>query len=419
MKRILIVDDAIEVCRLFQDALRTAYPDIPVTIVPSGEEALLESTRLSFDLLVTDIRLPGMSGLELVRKIRVRQPRIRVILITGLTLDDHLEKQKDELQPDLFFQKPVGAAVFLDAVERFVGQAAPAAGSAISQPVKAESSPIQTNSPAPSDALLEEFASVLPGEPADRSSASPQTEIHNLHSSPAEPEQSEAVAGLSEVLTRLRSSLGGTSAILLDERGHVVAQAGDLPDLSSENHLLSALMAAVSAGAKVSYALDQSALEMVHAYRGVSEDLLASPVGQYVLVLAIKRGRSALRLALAFEEILSARIEVLAALQDMGLYVQSAAEVGASEIPLSREPVQEEVSLETAEPQAEPDPSLEKLEALFSSSATAQLNLQDADAFWEQASGPESSDVTDPAVLSFDQALKLGLLPQDDEEEKG
>lgn len=84
MKRVLIVDDAIDLGRMLQDALKVMHPEIPITVVPSAEEALLELTRFSFDLLVTDLRLPGMNGLELIRKIRVRQPNIKVILMTAL-----------------------------------------------------------------------------------------------------------------------------------------------------------------------------------------------------------------------------------------------------------------------------------------------------------------------------------------------
>ncbi len=90
MKRVLIVDDAIDLARLLQDAIKTVHPDIPISVVPSAEEALLESTRFTIDVLVTDLRLPGMTGLDLMRKIRVRQPNVKVILMTGLRPEDRL-----------------------------------------------------------------------------------------------------------------------------------------------------------------------------------------------------------------------------------------------------------------------------------------------------------------------------------------
>ena len=47
-------------------------PPVEGVVVPSAEEALLESGLNTPDLLVADIRLPGISGLELVQKIRKR-----------------------------------------------------------------------------------------------------------------------------------------------------------------------------------------------------------------------------------------------------------------------------------------------------------------------------------------------------------
>src|SRR5512146_2832634 len=124
MKRILIVDDAIDLGRLLQDALKTVHPDIPISVVPSAEEALLESTRFNIDVLVTDLRLPGMTGIDLIRKIRVRQPNVKVILMTGLRPEDRLYKQKDDAVVDIFLRKPIMAPEFLDAVDQLLGETA-------------------------------------------------------------------------------------------------------------------------------------------------------------------------------------------------------------------------------------------------------------------------------------------------------
>ena len=59
MKRILIVDDALDLGRLWQAAIKAAAPELEIVVVPSAEEALLEANYHSIDLLITDIRLPG------------------------------------------------------------------------------------------------------------------------------------------------------------------------------------------------------------------------------------------------------------------------------------------------------------------------------------------------------------------------
>ncbi len=80
MKRILVVDDNELLCRLVCDILRTeGYHAVPAT---SAGQALEAFEREEFDLLVTDFRMPGMSGLELARTVRDRNPQFPIIVIS-------------------------------------------------------------------------------------------------------------------------------------------------------------------------------------------------------------------------------------------------------------------------------------------------------------------------------------------------
>ena len=51
---------------------------------------MVEATTFTVDLMVVDIRLPGMSGIDFVRRVRLRQPDIKVIMITGMYLEEDL-----------------------------------------------------------------------------------------------------------------------------------------------------------------------------------------------------------------------------------------------------------------------------------------------------------------------------------------
>ena len=62
-KRIIIADDALDFARMLQASFATLNAGLIVTVVPSAEEAMLKSARIRTDLLVADLRLPGMSGL--------------------------------------------------------------------------------------------------------------------------------------------------------------------------------------------------------------------------------------------------------------------------------------------------------------------------------------------------------------------
>ena len=83
--RVLIVDDQKDVSRLLRSALETIEHELLVVEAPSGEEAILEATRTKVDLLISDFRLPGITGVELMKKFRVRNPDCKVILITGVS----------------------------------------------------------------------------------------------------------------------------------------------------------------------------------------------------------------------------------------------------------------------------------------------------------------------------------------------
>jgi len=81
MKKILVVDDNEMLCRLACDILRTeGYRAVPAS---NAAEALQAFEEEDFDLLVTDSQMPGMSGVELARAVRNRNPHFPVIVMTA------------------------------------------------------------------------------------------------------------------------------------------------------------------------------------------------------------------------------------------------------------------------------------------------------------------------------------------------
>ena len=118
--RILLVDDQRDILKLLHSTLNTLSHELDILEAPSGEEALLEASRNKVDLLVSDYRLPGITGVELMHKIRVKCPDVRVILVTGITD----RKARDEILnagAAAVFDKPISLTDFLDAVERALG----------------------------------------------------------------------------------------------------------------------------------------------------------------------------------------------------------------------------------------------------------------------------------------------------------
>jgi len=81
MKAILFVDDNEVLCHLTCDILRReGYHAVPAR---NAAEALNAFDKESFDIVVTDLRMQGMNGLELARVIHDKNPQLPVILVTA------------------------------------------------------------------------------------------------------------------------------------------------------------------------------------------------------------------------------------------------------------------------------------------------------------------------------------------------
>lgn len=232
-RRILIVEDQREISRLLRSALETLEHPLEVVELPSGEEAILDSSHHKVDLLVADYRLPGVSGIELMHKVRKDHPQVKVILITGHT-DPKVRKEVAEAGGDAFFLKPVPMADFLDAVERHLG-------------------------------LVE---TLLPPEPIA-------------------VDDEEVQRTLPDLLAGLRQELEATTVILLDNSGRVLARAGDLPDRNSEVPLISSLLAIHSAGLKISRLVGQENSSSWHVFDNGQYDLIFAPIGRSHAMLVL------------------------------------------------------------------------------------------------------------------------------------
>ena len=115
VKQILVVDDHFEMLEFLRSMLELSNQDCEVLAVPSAEEGLLELRRSKFDLLITDIRLPGMSGFDLVRRVKSLGQEMPVIVITAYSSSQGKQEASD-LGVYRYFQKPLDTDSVLTAV---------------------------------------------------------------------------------------------------------------------------------------------------------------------------------------------------------------------------------------------------------------------------------------------------------------
>lgn len=113
--RLLLVDDEVEF--LEPTAARLARRGVQCTAVTSGEDAVRKLEAAAFDCAVVDVKMPGMDGLELLRRITRDFPGVPVILLTGHASVE-LGVKGMELGAFEYLLKPVEFDVLLDTIRR-------------------------------------------------------------------------------------------------------------------------------------------------------------------------------------------------------------------------------------------------------------------------------------------------------------
>jgi DNA-binding NtrC family response regulator len=112
--RILVVDDEQRQCEIYRDILQDQ--GYAADIAASGETALQLLSRRHFDLVITDLNLIGMTGIQLLSEIVADDPTVAVILITGYpSIQSAVEATRRGVYQ--YLEKPVDRAVLLRVVE--------------------------------------------------------------------------------------------------------------------------------------------------------------------------------------------------------------------------------------------------------------------------------------------------------------
>ncbi|MGL1934305.1 MAG: response regulator [Fibrobacterales bacterium] len=102
--RLLIVDDEQEICEMLSRNFKLLGH--AVETANNGVEALRLMNEKQFDVVISDIIMPEMNGVALLKEIRNKYPMLRVIMMSGyVTLDNALECMKN--QAETFIFKPL------------------------------------------------------------------------------------------------------------------------------------------------------------------------------------------------------------------------------------------------------------------------------------------------------------------------
>ncbi len=116
---ILVVEDRESLRRMLERALQ--QEGYEVTVCADGEQATSKLAAGSFDLVLTDLKLPGMSGIEVLRTSRETHPRLPVVVLTAFgTVGTAVEAMK--LGAADFLEKPVEIEDLFQLVESMLGE---------------------------------------------------------------------------------------------------------------------------------------------------------------------------------------------------------------------------------------------------------------------------------------------------------
>ncbi|RCK33936.1 response regulator [Thalassospira xiamenensis] len=88
MNKVLFVDDNANILNGLRRRLRAACPSWTISFAASGDEALALCEQNSFDVVVSDMRMPGMDGAELLGHVRDRMPDAARIILSGFSEDE-------------------------------------------------------------------------------------------------------------------------------------------------------------------------------------------------------------------------------------------------------------------------------------------------------------------------------------------
>ena len=111
-KRIVgVIDDDIDITTLFHDVLCENLLEASVYAFNDPVAALKHFTEneSNYALLISDLRMPGLNGLDLLKKVKVSNPKIRTILMSAYNFDEDPTYQKymNERIIDSTIEKPV------------------------------------------------------------------------------------------------------------------------------------------------------------------------------------------------------------------------------------------------------------------------------------------------------------------------
>jgi CheY-like chemotaxis protein len=113
---ILVVDDEAPLCEMV--SLYLGHKGFAVTSAATIEEAIKRLENEQFRLVILDLNLAGQDGLEVLRFVKAKYPKIPVVIYTGMDVDEHLIKKCLADRANGFIRKTDGLEMLFAELKR-------------------------------------------------------------------------------------------------------------------------------------------------------------------------------------------------------------------------------------------------------------------------------------------------------------
>lgn len=115
-KKVLILDDEINILEILDDIL--SLEGFEVTTANNGNDALIKYSNQEFDLIISDIKMPVMNGVEFLKKCQEIKEIKKFVFMTGFA--EVSEDEAIKLGADKFFMKPLDLDAFVQEISQLV-----------------------------------------------------------------------------------------------------------------------------------------------------------------------------------------------------------------------------------------------------------------------------------------------------------
>ena len=243
-KRVLIVDDEEKVVFFLRESLEELGQDFSIGTAGSAEEALEKIESQPYDLVISDLRMPGIDGLQLLEMVKQKHPDTRFVLMTAYGSDE-VEVRAHDLEVYDYITKPFHVSDLLEVARHALAEADGGEGGDVALP----------------------------------------------------EDQSEAV---NRALSNLRFEVGAQCVVLADMEGQVVCEVGTSQELETGTFLPVVAEGLTTISGMAQYLQDEETFNL-NFYEGKRYDIYSTSVGdELCLALVFERSKQPSRIGMVW-----------------------------------------------------------------------------------------------------------------------